>query len=98
MEKDDLGPKIEGAANCIYPKITPDELPRFISRCTPEDEKNFEKDMADQQRLEEASSEILEITKNWVDWYQRQYGPLGLTPGRMLWEQTRDIIKRIERK
>lgn len=39
------------------------------------------------------STTTLEMLQQWVDWYERQYGPLGLTPGRMLWEQTRELIE-----
>lgn len=60
---DDLGPKIEGAANCVFPNVVEDKFPRFISKSTEEDYKKYEEEMAYQQRLIDAGPEMFNLLK-----------------------------------
>lgn len=77
---------ITAADDVAFPKVTR------------QDNINYYQEMVDRGRLIDLAPEMLRKLKIWVDWYEQKNGPLGLTPGRMLWEQTRDLIKRAEGK
>jgi hypothetical protein len=39
---------------------------------------------------------LLEQLQYWVDWYEVNYGHIGDSPGRELWEETKYLIKYIQ--
>lgn len=46
-------------------------------------------------RLIAHAPELLDMLEKWVQWYEVQNGPLGLSPGRLHWERTRNLIEKV---